>query len=130
MDYKLLQNRMVYGVLIGDMPVYEGYTIPRYLGSRLCGLSTAFGLPKTYAWKEQNLSRWEYMRDLLKMAKERYNSNGDLMKKYADVKALINMTQKKEWDVRVYGLLNGLNKIIDFIGRMRNMKSDAQGAGM
>ena len=65
MDYKLLQNRTVYDVLIGDMPVYEGYTMPRYSGPQLCELSTAFGFPKVYTMGGQNLSRWMYMRYIL-----------------------------------------------------------------
>lgn len=257
MEYKLLQNRTVYDILIGDMPVYEGYTMPRYSGPQLCELSTAFGLPKTYAWKGQNFSRWEYMRDLLayvernnktnnllaylfafqrfeslnlvgtseeirttynniingalakineklifggnqlqiirnqfvlskvgetvvveapkvktvtyqyirelpdrikediankdydsvvtksrtlleevmifiieQLTKERYHSNGDMQKIYADVKTLLNMTQRKDWDARINDLLSGINRIIDAIGKMRNMNSDAHGAGI
>lgn len=257
MDYKLLQNRTVYDVLIGDMPVYEGYTMPRYSGPQLCELSTAFGLPKVYTMGGRNLSRWMYMRDLLvyveknnntnellaylfafqrfeslglvgtqeeiktlynnivngalakineklifgenqlqiikgqfvltktgekvvveapkiktityqyirelpdrikediankdydsvvtksrtlleevmifiieKTTKEHYKSNGDLMKIYAEAKSLLNMTQRKDWDDRINDMISGLNKIIDAIGRMRNMNSDAHGVGI
>ena len=257
MDFKLLQNRTVYDILIGDMVVYEGYSMPRYSGPQLCELSTMFGLPVTYAWSGSNKSRWEYMKDLLlyaekigktadllaylcafqrfdslnltgtqyeikakynnivngaiakinekllfsgvqlqiirnqfvlsktgeaivveapeiknityqyirelpdrikddisnkdydsvvtksrtlleevlifiieKTTKERYKSNGDLLKIYAEAKSLLNITQQKEWDVRINDLLSGINKIIDAIGRMRNMNSDAHGAGV
>ncbi len=58
-----------------------------------------------------------------------YQVNGDLMKMYADVKALLGMTQRKDWDNRVNDLLSGINKIVDAIGKMRNMNSDAHGAG-
>ena len=256
MEYKLLQNRMVYDILIGDMPVYKDFSMPRYTGPQLCELSTTFGLHKTYVWGGQNSSRWEYMRDLLvyveknnktndllsylfsfkrfeshslsgteeeikqtyneivngaiakinekliyggaqlriirnqfvlskigetviveapkvktvtnqyirelpnrieddisnkdydsvvtksrtlleevmifiieQLSKERYHSNGDLQKMYAEAKNLLNMTQNKDWDSRVNDLLSGINKIIDSIGRMRNMNSDAHGAG-
>lgn len=64
-----------------------------------------------------------------KTTKERYKSNGDLLKIYAEAKSLLNITQQKEWDVRINDLLSGINKIIDAIGRMRNMNSDAHGAG-
>lgn len=257
MDFKLLQNRTVYDVLIGDKVVYESYSMPRYSGSQLCELSTMFGLPQMYnTMSGQNLSRWMYMRDLLqhvetnnktsellaylfafqrfeslnltetqdeikttynnivngaiakinekllfsgaqlqiirnqfvlskageaivveapkiknityqyirelpdrikddisnkdydsvvtksrtlleevlifiieRKTKERYKSNGDLLKIYAEAKSLLNITQQKEWDVRINDLLSGINKIIDAIGRMRNMNSDAHGAG-
>lgn len=257
MDFKLLQNRTVYDMLIGDMVVYEGYSMPRYSGPQLCELSTMFGLPQQYIMGGQNLSRWMYMRDLIqyvetnnktsellaylfafqrfeslnlkgtqdeikttynnivngaiakinekllfsgvqlqiirnqfvvskigeaivveapkiknityqyirelpdrikddisnkdydsvvtksrtlleevlifiieKKTKERYKSNGDLLKIYAEAKSLLNITQQKEWDVRINDLLSGINKIIDTIGRMRNMNSDAHGAGV
>ena len=64
------------------------------------------------------------------MTKERYKSNGDLMKMYAEVKSLLNMTQNKDWDIRINDLLSGINKIVDAIGKMRNMNSDAHGAGV
>lgn len=64
-----------------------------------------------------------------KMTKERYKSNGDLMRMYAEMKSLINMTQNKDWDIRVNDLLSGINKIVDAIGKMRNMNSDAYGTG-
>ena len=63
------------------------------------------------------------------LSKERYCSNGDLQKMYAEAKNLLNMTQRKDWDGRINDLLSGLNKIIDSIGKMRNMNSDAHGAG-
>lgn len=256
MEYKLLQNRTVYDILIGDMPVYKDYSMPRYSGPQLCELSTTFGLQKSYVWGGQNASRWEYMRDLMahveennrtndllsylfafqrfeshtlsgtqeeikqtyneivngaiakinekliyggaqlqiiknqfvlskigetpiveapkvktityqyirelpdrikddvstkdydsvvtksrtlleevmifiieQLSKERYHSNGDLQKMYAEAKNLLNMTQNKDWDSRVNDLLSGINKIIDSIGRMRNMNSDAHGVG-
>lgn len=256
MDYKLLQNKTIYDVLIGDVIVFENYAMPYYSGLQLCELSTMFGLPKTYVWGEQNLSRWVYMRDLLsyveknhktndllmylfsfqrfeshhlsgtpdeikttyhnivngamvkinekllfagvqlrmvnnrfvllgigedigveapqvrdityeyirelperikadianknfdsvvtksrtlleevmifiieKMTKEHYRSNGDLSKIYSEVKSLLNMTQKKDWDVRINDLISGINKIIEAIGKMRNMNSDAHGVG-
>ncbi|MBQ6791362.1 MAG: abortive infection family protein [Paludibacteraceae bacterium] len=257
MEFKLLNNRKIIDVLIGDTQVYNEYRMPNYTGPELCELSTQFGLPVSYVWGGSNLSRWMYMRDLLvyvekqgrtaellaylfdfarfeslqlagttehiretynkivqgaldkinaillfsgsqlqivnkqfvltkavetvvfeaskvkmvtyeyirelperikdditkkdydsvvtksrtlleevmiyimeQMTKERYKSNGDLMKMYAEVKSLLNMTQNKDWDVRVNDLLSGINKIVDAIGKMRNMNSDAHGAGV
>ena len=66
MDYKLLINRKIIDVLIGDTQVFASYTLPYMSGSNLCALCTTFGLPKTYTWGGGNMSRWEYMQDLLK----------------------------------------------------------------
>ena len=79
MDYKLLQNKTIYDVLIGDVVVFENYTMPYYSGLQLCELSTLFGLPKTYVWGGQNLSRWVYMRDLLSYVEENHKTNDLLM---------------------------------------------------
>lgn len=64
-----------------------------------------------------------------KITFERYKSNGDLVKIYQDATELLNMRQKKEWDKRVNELLGGLHKLVSAISSMRNMNSDAHGAG-
>ena len=64
-----------------------------------------------------------------KMTFERYKSNGDLVKIYQDATELMNMRQKGDWDKRVNELLGGLHKIVNAISSMRNMNSDAHGAG-
>lgn len=66
MDLKLLINRKIINVLIGDTEVFDSYTLPYMSGPDLCTLCTSFGLPKTYTWVGVNKSRWEYMQDLLK----------------------------------------------------------------
>lgn len=63
------------------------------------------------------------------LTKERYKSNGDLIKIYQDATELLNMRQKKEWDKRVNELLGGLHKIVSAISSMRNINSDAHGVG-
>lgn len=256
MDFKLLINRKIIDVLIGDVQVFETYSLPYLSGSGLCSLCTAFGLSKTYTWGGVNKSRWEYMQDLLKylntqervpellsylfqqgrfenltgiggikkvdetykaivkgaieainaqlviarvelrlvnkkfvlanigeeisfetpnvkiinsqyiqelpdrikddlenkdydsvitksrtlleevlifiierMTFERYKSNGDLIKIYQDATELLGMRQNKDWDKRVNELLGGLHKLVSAISSMRNMNSDAHGAG-
>lgn len=257
MDFKLLINRKIIDILIGDSKVYDDYTLPRMSGPKLCDLCTYFGLNKKYAWNDApNQSRWEYMSDLLcfldsrgkvpdlltylfKMERfdaltklgnpqkvktvhdsiidgainsinailmiaekelrcvsgtfavvdlgqkivfdtpkvkvitsqyirelperikddiesrdydsvitksrtlleevlifiiehlthERYKSSGDLIKIYQETTDLLNMRQKSEWDKRVNELLGGLHKLISAISSMRNMNSDAHGAG-
>lgn len=64
-----------------------------------------------------------------KMTFERYKSNGDLVKIYQDATDLLNMRQKGDWDKRVNELLGGLQKLVSAISSMRNMNSDAHGAG-
>ena len=64
-----------------------------------------------------------------KITKERYKSNGDLVKIYQEATDLLNMRQKKEWDKRVNELLGGLHKMVGAISSMRNINSDAHGAG-
>lgn len=64
-----------------------------------------------------------------KMTFERYKSNGDLVKIYQDATELLNMRQKSDWDKRVNELLGGLHKLVNAISSMRNMNSDAHGAG-
>ncbi len=64
------------------------------------------------------------------LTKERYHSNGDLIKIYQQVTELLNMRQNKDWDKRVNELLGGMHKIISSISSMRNMNSDAHGVGI
>lgn len=64
-----------------------------------------------------------------RMTFERYKSNGDLVKIYQDATELLNMRQNKDWDKRVNELLGGLHKLVNAISSMRNMNSDAHGAG-
>lgn len=64
-----------------------------------------------------------------KLTKERYKSNGDLIKIYQESTGLLNMRQKGEWDKRINELLGGLHKIVSAISSMRNMNSDAHGVG-
>lgn len=64
-----------------------------------------------------------------KMTFERYKSNGNLIKIYQDATELLNMRQKNDWDKRVNELLGGLHKLVSAISSMRDMNSDAHGAG-
>lgn len=68
--YELLKTKDIITILDGDIKYgdYEfedGTTIkiamPYLSGPELCGISTLFGLPTTYA----NISRWQYLYDLM-----------------------------------------------------------------
>lgn len=258
MSFKLLINRKIIDILIGDQNVNDDYKLPYLSGPMLCELSTTFGLQRTYNRGSGacNLSRWEYMSDLLgyldkhsripellaflvkldrfenlmklgdvikirdthksivdgmigrinaylmiagkefrmsnntfvlvdigndivievpkikvvtseyikelperikddlenhnfdsvitksrtlieevliyiieHLNHERYKSKGDLIKIYQEATMLLNMRQNNDWDVRVNELLGGLHKLISAISNMRNINSDAHGAG-
>ncbi len=55
--------------------------------------------------------------------------NGNLIKLYVACKQVLGIQQQREWDKRVNEMLSGLEKIVQAISRMRNMNSDAHGAG-
>ena len=256
MGYSLLRTKPIINVLIGDVELLNGYRLPYMSGPDLCKLCTQLGLPMTYTWGGQNMSRWMYMDQLLeylnkhnrinellaylfdlgrfkklnslgdidkvtethkalvqsalntinaelliakkelklvnnryvlanigekvvintpkvnvvtqqyirelpnrikenlankdydsvitksrtlleevliyiieKLTKERYKSNGDLVKIYQDATELLNMRQKTDWDKRVNELLGGMHKMVSAISSMRNINSDAHGAG-
>ena len=60
---------------------------------------------------------------------ETITAKGDLIKLYGQIKGLRGMTQSSTYDTRVNDLLSGLEKIVNSIASMRNMNSDAHGAG-
>lgn len=61
--------------------------------------------------------------------KERYKSDGNLLSIYNEVRDLLGIKQQTDWDKRVNELLGGIYKIVNSIANMRNMNSDAHGAG-
>lgn len=64
------------------------------------------------------------------LTKEKYKSKGDLINIYKEATDLLNMRQNKEWDKRINELLGGLHKIVSSISSLRNINSDAHGAGV
>lgn len=74
-SFWFLKMREIYDILDGDTK-FEEYTfsddggtvvvsMPYLSGSALCSISTKFGLPVTYHWKNgTNLSRWQYLENL------------------------------------------------------------------
>lgn len=61
--------------------------------------------------------------------KEDVDSKGDIVKLYNQIKQLLNLQQRKEFDNRINQLLKGLENIIRAISDMRNISSDAHGKG-
>ncbi|SCY24018.1 Abortive infection C-terminus [Butyrivibrio hungatei] len=66
---------------------------------------------------------------ILEKRNQPIESRGDINKLYNQVKNLFNMQQSKNYDGRVNSLLSGLEKIVEAIGNMRNVNSDAHGVG-
>lgn len=48
MDFKLLINRKIIDVLIGDVQVFETYSLPYLSGPGLCSLCTAFEIGRAH----------------------------------------------------------------------------------
>ncbi len=72
--FNLLRTREIIDILdgdksFGDFLLSSGDTVqvkmPYLNGPSLCDLSTMFGLPVTYTWGGSNLSRWQYLDNLL-----------------------------------------------------------------
>ena len=74
--YGLLKTKEIIAILDGDTK-YGDYkfddgtiitvAMPYLSGADLCGISTQFGLPTSYTWGGENLSRWEYLINLLEL---------------------------------------------------------------
>lgn len=57
------------------------------------------------------------------------SSSGDAGKLFSQVKCLYNIHADRTMDRRICDLVNGINKIVDSIGQMRNKQGDAHGVG-
>lgn len=72
-NYDLLRNKEIIAILDGDTQLEENNEIriamPYLSGPDLCELSQKFGCYQEYHWgnnNKPNLSRWQYMDNLLK----------------------------------------------------------------
>ena len=115
MDFSPLFNRNIIDILIGDIPVYEGYSMPYMKGPDLCQLSSSFGLIKTYRWGGGSSSRWEYMTDLLQYLNKQ-NRVEELLAHLFEMKRFIQLTQlgdpakiKQVYSCIVKGALKNIN---------------------
>lgn len=71
----------------------------------------------------------EVLIQILEQAGETPSTSGKVRDLYNQVKNIRNMQQRSTFDNRVNGLLSGLEKIVQNIGEMRNINSDAHGVG-
>ena len=60
---------------------------------------------------------------------EQVAAKGNMEKLYNQVKTILHMQQNKSYDGRINSLLYGLERIVEAIGSMRNISSDAHGVG-
>lgn len=118
MDYKILINRKIIDILIGDEIVYQEYRLPYLTGSQLCNLCSQFGLSKIYTWNGGNPSRWMYMQDLMVYL----NKQGripDLLSRLFDMQyfeELSKLTSPDLVDITYNNIVKGaLNKINAFL---------------
>lgn len=67
--FNLLCNKEILAILDGDKKYGKindvEISMPYLSGSALCSLSTNFGLKRDYRFGSQNLSRWNYLSDLI-----------------------------------------------------------------
>ena len=123
MDFKLLKNRKIIDILIGDLVVCDDHTLPRMSGPDLCNLCTTFGLIRTYSWNGSNQSRWMYMRDLI----EFLNSNQrvpELLSYLFQMERFDNLTSlgdpqkvKDTYTAIMKGAINSINAILLIAGK-------------
>ena len=71
----------------------------------------------------------EVLIQILEQAGEVPVTSGKIRDLYNQVKNLRNMQQNNNFDDRINGLLSGLERIVQNIGDMRNINSDAHGVG-
>lgn len=71
--------------------------MPYLSGPDLCGLCTLFGLPTTYSWGGVNLSRWQYLDNLMIHCMDE-NRCSDLLAYLFDKKQFSKMLSRHEAD--------------------------------
>lgn len=85
-DFKLLTQREIIDILIGDTIIFEKETqqfrLPYLSGPILCAISTRFGLEQSYTWGG-GMSRWQYLKELLDYLDNK-GSVGDFIKYLLD----------------------------------------------
>lgn len=88
-DFKLLVQREIIDILIGDTVIFEKddkqFRLPYLSGPMLCDISTKFGLECTYSWRGGGKSRWQYLKDLIEYLDQRDDVD-DLLKELFDFK--------------------------------------------
>ncbi len=130
----VLYNGKFYIVEAGRQPVIQtpavnAITVPYVHSLReRCEADLLSGNFDSVITKSRTLME-ETLIHYLEQRGETVTAKGDLIKLYGQVKSLRGMTQSSQYDSRVNDLLSGLEKLVNSIASMRNMNSDAHGAG-
>lgn len=130
-SYNLLKTKEIIAILDGDTK-YGKYefkdgteiqiAMPYLSGPDLCGLSTLFGLPTTYSSGGVNLSRWQYL-DNLMIYCIKENRFSDLLAYLFDKKQFSKMLSGHEvdeineaYDHITKSIIQEINGILFFVG--------------
>ena len=97
MDFSLLIDKEICGILIGDVDVFGTYAMPYMKGPELCSLCTQFGLKRTYEWGGGNTSRWVYMLDLLEFLNKE-DRVGELLSYLMDMKRFTQLNSLGDYE--------------------------------
>jgi len=130
-----VQNKQFVLATIGDVTFIETPVIDKvsldYVRNLLDRIKTDFDTQNydSVVTKSRTLIEEVLIHIMESSSNDSYNYNGDFKKLLKEVKELLGMRQKSEWDKRVNEMLSGLEKIMDAILGMRNSNSDAHGTG-
>lgn len=126
-NYELLRNKEILEILDGDKDFGTFNEIkigmPYLSGPMICGLSETFGLHQSYSWEKgfSNLSRWQYMDNLLEYAIKE-NKAGQLLsymlqkERFQDSLKKLGNTQEIEetYDYITKKIIEQINTILYF----------------
>lgn len=129
--YELLRTKEIFAILDGDTK-YGKYEfndgtelrimMPYLSGPDLCRLSTLFGVSITYSWVGANLSRWQYLDNLMLHCIEE-NRCSDLLAYLFDKKQFSKMLSGHEaddinaaYDHITKSIIQEINRVLSFGG--------------
>lgn len=129
--YELLRTKEIFAILDGDTK-YGKYEfndgtelrimMPYLSGPDLCRLSTLFGVSITYSWVGANLSRWQYLDNLMIHCIEE-NRCSDLLAYLFDKKQFSKMLSGHEaddinaaYDHITKSIIQEINRVLSFGG--------------
>jgi len=134
MELRLIGSRFYLVEKGGDVPIIEAYRIKNINAPYIRGLTERVDddfIKKNYdsvITKSRTLLE-EVILYILEKAGASIPESGNLIKLYVVCKQVLGIQQQREWDKRVNEMLSGLEKIVQAISGMRNINSDAHGAG-
>ena len=132
-SFELLKHKAILNILIGDTK-FDKYkfsdeteielSMPYLKASEICQISKQFGLAATYQWGNNhvNLSRWQYMENLLEHCIQR-NICGDLLAYFFSKQSFIHMLANRTpaeidnaYRYAIQIILENINRLLYFSG--------------